>query len=199
MKHLISAVSYVHVLSFWSRFVFIISPHTQAKSISRAGWASTTAHKPCNHRTKQHRPPCSSSDVCFFPPTPSASVNKQKNPNFFLPLPQVQNAPGTSPPAVESSSRPAFQRSTPTTWTAHSWSLLLRCRRSFWSSRASNWSRTHSLPLECPAATTAWRFGTVSLEVSLTIKTIRMSETKDHLVGWCLSIYSQKTGNNILG
>lgn len=102
----------------------------------------------------------------FFPPTPSASVNKQKNPNFFLPLPQVQNAPGTSPPAVESSSRPAFQRSTPTTWTAHSWSLLLRCRRSFWSSRASNWSRTHSLPLECPAATTAWRFGTVSLEVS---------------------------------
>jgi len=40
--------------------------------------------------------------------------------NFFLPLPQVPNAPGTSPPAVESSSRPAFQRSTPTTWTAHS-------------------------------------------------------------------------------
>lgn len=120
-------------------------------------------HAIIEHNNTDHRVP---PPMFVFPPYSMCLSEQTKNPNLFLPLPQVQNAPGTSHPAVESSSRPAFQRSTPTTWTAHSWSLLLRCLRSFWSSRASNWSRTHSLPLECPAATTAWRFGTVSLEVS---------------------------------
>lgn len=171
MKHLISTGSYVLVLSFWSRFVFIISPHTQEMRQQPYPEQGGPPPRPINHaiieqNNTDHRVPPSM--FVFFPLLHLPQWTNKKSQLFPSSLcpPKVQNVPGTSPPAAESSSHLDFQRSTPTTWTAHSWSLLLKCRRSFWSSRALNWSQTRSHPLECSAVTTAWRFGTVSLEVS---------------------------------
>lgn len=142
-------------------------PHIQEKrqqTSSQAGWAFTTAHKLYTHEA-QHRPPGLLLLFVF-----SFGLFVSVNTNFCTLSPsspsQVRNVPGTSPPAAESSSLPAFRRSTPTTWTAPSWSSPPKCRKSFWSSRASSWRRTLSRLPECSAATTGWRFGTDSPEVS---------------------------------
>lgn len=68
--------------------------------------------------------------------------------------PQVQNVPGTSRPPGASSRPRASPKSTPTTWTAPSWSMPPRCRRSWWSSTASTWSPTSRRRRAPSAATT---------------------------------------------
>lgn len=198
MKHLISKSSYVLLLSFWSRFVFIISPHIQEIRQQPYPKQGGPPPRPINHaiikqNNSDHHVP--SSMFVFFHPTPSAFMSKQKILTFpsYLCPPQVQNVPGTSPPAVESSSRRVFRRSTPTTWIARSWSLLPRCRRSFWSSRALSWSQTRSHPLECSAATTAWRFGTASLEVShwreQLLQTGKSECLKQKIIKWIMFVH----------
>lgn len=79
---------------------------------------------------------------------------------------KVQNVPGTSRPQAASSRLQAFPKSTPTTWTAPSWSTPPRCRRSWWCSTASTWSPTARLHQVPSAATTTWRSGMASPQVS---------------------------------
>lgn len=80
MKHLISTGSYVLLLSFWSHFVFIISPHTQEIRQQPYPEQGGPPPRPIKHaiieqnNTDHH---VLSSIFVFFP-TPSASVNKQK-------------------------------------------------------------------------------------------------------------------------
>lgn len=78
---------------------------------------------------------------------------------------QVQNVPGTLRLPEVSSRRRASPTSTPTTWTAPSWSSPPRCPRSWWSSTASTWSPTPRRRRAPSADTTGWRSGTASPQV----------------------------------